>query len=390
MSPVLVFLPLTYIFLWPIVSYILRRDGQHQSALLIGLTAVSLSTGTLGVLLFWAGLLPGRLITAWLAPGIIVIGLGTGLVVNPGWLSPARWLAYWKRGVASVLRSPVEMLLIAATLCAGVIILAYDLYYPFLGDDTLVRYGWQAQEIYASGRLPESVWGYPPLAQMNMATAWLLAGRPVEQMARLFPAVMALGTLGATFLLGRQVHSRQAGLMGAVVLALTPMFINNATLAYTDIPTAFPLTLAAVFMLRWWESDTLTDALFAGLLLAAALFTKQSALTWAVSMAAIALLKGMVKGHGLLEIAASLLALFLPSLVIAVPWYVRNGLLAGPGNILPVAGLYHVLGPDSSWLGLIPSLAWPGEFGFVLTAFYTVGWVAGFYRAIQQGWRLLT
>ena len=73
----------------------------------------------------------------------------------------------------------------------------------------------------------------------------------------------------------------------AALVAVTPLFVRNATLAYTDIPTTFPLTLAVLYVLRWWDSGRARDAALAGVLIGIALFTKQSALTWLASLALV-------------------------------------------------------------------------------------------------------
>jgi 4-amino-4-deoxy-L-arabinose transferase-like glycosyltransferase len=204
--------------------------------------------------------------------------------------------------------------------------------------------------------------------------------------------VIAVGTLGAAYLLGRRLSGRRAGWIGAALVAVTPLFVRNATLAYTDIPTTFPLTLAVLYVLRWWESGRTRDAALAGALLGIGLFTKQSALTWLASLALIPFLWLLMTRHqpvtGRWRRALSgLVGIALPALLIDGPWYARNALLAGWPNMLPVAGLYHLRGPMAGWRGLLPSLGWPVDFGPLLPLFYGAGWVVGLLNAVRVGWR---
>lgn len=383
----LILIPLGYGFLWPLVDRWLRSG--EDAPLQIALTALALSVGGLTLALFWVGLLPGRWLSGSLALSVIGVGLGAGLALNPQWVAPRRWLAYWRRQWQRLKRLDGEALLLWALVGALAIVLINVLYYPFIGDDVLVRYGPQAKAIYTAHRIPRAVWGYPPLVPLAFVATWFAAAGPNEHLARLLAFVMAAGTLGATYLIGRQTLGRPGGLMAAALVALTPLFINNATLAYTDIPTAFPLTLMLFHMLRWWRSGRRRDALLAGILAGVALFTKQSALMALMGLIAVPLLRLLVERGGRQTALVGLMAMLLPPLAVAAPWYVRNALLGGWGNIIPIAGQYHLLSASPDVRGLLPPLMWPGAFGPPLAAIYTAGWLVGIVRAARQAWQAL-
>jgi hypothetical protein len=390
---------LGYVFLWPLVHWLLHRQAAYASPLETALVTTAASVGGLSWILFWLGLLPGTWLNGWSALAVVLLGVTAGLLANPGWAAPRRWLVYWQAQVHRLLRCDIESLLSWATLAVLAVIAINDLYLPFVGDDTLIRYGRQAQLIYLGKHIPLSVAGYPPLAPISYAVTWFAAGWPNEHLARLFPAVMAGGAVAAAYLLGRDrlvpgVQSRLAGLIAAALVVLTPMFVHNAALAYTDIPTAFPLTLALYYILRWWDSGLARDSVLAGVLLGIAAFTKQSALTWFASALFIPLLwlaanRQTRLAHRWQRAARGWMGFLLPALIIAGPWYIRNIAIGGWRNAVPVAGLYHILGPGSGLLGLVPSLAWPDQFGPPLAGFYVIGWVSGLIYALRQGWELL-
>lgn len=364
------------------------------SPLQAALTGLALSVGVLSWSLFGVGLLRGRLLAPLTALLVVLTGLGLGLALNPAWFAPRRWLAYWRRQWERLVRLDAKALLTLTILGSLFVILVHDLYYPFIGDDTLIRYGRQAQAIYQARRLPASVSGYPPLAPLSFVATWFAAGSPNEHLARLFPFVMAAGTLGATYLLGRRLWGQLEGLLAATLVATSPVFVNNATLAYTDIPTTFPLTLALFSIGLWWDSGHIRDVLLGGVLLGFALFTKQSALIWLPSLSLIPLLRlwtssSCTDSHRWRRVLPGLAAVALPPLLIAGPWYLRNALLNSWANIIPVAGLFHLRLPRTGWLGLVPPLAWPHEFGLPLSGLYALGWVAGLAAAVEQGWRAL-
>jgi hypothetical protein len=390
----LLFILSGYLALWPLVDRLVRRGSPDVSSLLVGLTALSLSLGWLSLAMFWLGLLPGRWLVGPAVLGIVALGWAAGLALNGEWIAPRRWWAYWRERWAQLWRFDLESLLVWTILGSLLVIAVHALYYPFLGDDTLSRYGLQAQLIYRAGHIPTDVTGYPPLTPLTFVATWLAAGRPDEHLAKILPVVMAAATLGATYLLGRRLSGRRAGLIAAALVAVTPMFVRNATLAYTDIPTTFPITLTVLYALRWWESGRTRQAALAGVLLGIGLFTKQSALTWLASLALIPPLWLLVTRRQPLtgrwqRMWSGLIGITLPALLIAGPWYLRNALLDGWLNILPVAGLYHLLGQMAGWRGLLPSLGWPIDFGPALPLFFGAGWVVGLLGAAQQGWRSL-
>ncbi|MBN1122101.1 MAG: glycosyltransferase family 39 protein [Anaerolineae bacterium] len=388
----LLILPVGYLFLWPLTDRLLKDRGKPP--LQVALTALAFSVGVLGLLLFYLGLLPGTWLSGVSALAIIVIGLVVGLVLNPGWVSPRRWLDWWRSQWRRLVRLDLEALLSLAIIGAVTVILVYLLYYPFIGDDTLVRYALQARLIYLARSLPGKVWGYPPLVPITFATTWFAAGSVNEHLAKIFQFVMVVGTLGATYLIAGRKGNRRRGLLAAAIVALTPMFVNYGSLAYTDIATTFPLTLALLSMIQWWESEKTFDVLLAGLLLGVALFVKQSGVSWLASASLIPVLKLIASRRQPVpgrwrKLFVALACILLPAILIAGPWYLRNVLIGGWEYVMPVAGLYHQLSQQAGLLGISPSLAYPDAFGYVLTPLYTIGWMMGIYLAVVQGIKVL-
>ena len=170
---------------------------------------------------------------------------------------------------------------------------------------------------------------YPILIPLTYTYAFQLAGWQHEYLARVFPALLSLGCIGAAFLLGDALRGRAAAYAGALVMALTPTFARWASAGYVDLPMAFFYAMMAVFMLRLWRAGRARDALLAGIMLGLAVWTKNAALI-GVPLLALALLWGVIsRRYG---IDRALLALAACALV-GAPWYLRN--LWGAGLILP-------------------------------------------------------
>jgi hypothetical protein len=386
----LILIPTGYLFLWPLVAAL----NDEEEPLAVALTALALSVGALAWLMFWVGLLPASRLTGLPVLAIVVIGLAAGLAINREWFAPRRWRAYWLAQWRRLARLEMDGILICAMIFVGSVMLIHALYYPFIGDDTISRYGFQAQAIYRARRIPDTIFGYPPLAPLSFVATWFAAGQPNEHLAKVFPVVMSAGMLGATYLAGRRVLGRRAGLLAATLVAVTPMFIRYGTLGYTDIPAAFPLTLAAYYVLRWWDSGRARDAALAGTLVGVALFTKQSAFTWVAALAVVPLLWLLAARREagvkrLRRAGIGWAGLLLPVAAIAGPWYVRNFLLGGWNSVLPIAGLYHLLENPVGWPGVVPPLIERADFGPALGILYAVGWIAGLAGAVWQGWHVV-
>lgn len=386
-SPLAILLiPAGYLFMWPLVDAWIE-DG---SPLLNGLTAIAVSMGTLMMFMMWLGFLPVQLISPWAFLIIIGTGLGLGYWLNPGWFSPKRWADYWLMVWKRYSQLSFEMILAWTVLGLCAVILIHSFYYPFIGDDTLARYALHGQRIYLNGRIPQSVFGYPPGAALTFVWTWFAANVQHEQLAKLFAVVSSVGTLGATYLLGRMWFGRKGGWLAAVLVVLPPAYVVNSTIAYVDIPTIFPTLLAVAFIWRWWEHNRLKDAAMAALLVGFALLIKQSALTFAASLAIVPIIYLIaLRGRNWKSAVGAFALIVLIPALIAGPWYLRNVLLEQ--SVLPIAGYYHLAQrsakPTFDKL-LVPYVS-RKEFGGTISEVLTAGWVLGVGLAIGEGIRLL-
>lgn len=91
--------------------------------------------------------------------------------------------------------------------------------------------------------------GHTPLIPVYLALAWRLLGfSPL--ITRLAMAAFAAATLVALYVLGRAVASHEATLWAGILLAVSPLFFAQSTLAFLDLPAAFTTTMAVWALLR--------------------------------------------------------------------------------------------------------------------------------------------
>jgi len=91
--------------------------------------------------------------------------------------------------------------------------------------------------------------GHTPLVPVYLGTLWHVFGfsPPVTRAAMLLTAA---GAVAATYAVGRQVAGREVAAWSAGLLALSPVFFAQSSLAHLDVTAAFFTTLAILALLR--------------------------------------------------------------------------------------------------------------------------------------------
>jgi hypothetical protein len=215
--------------------------------------------------------------------------------------------------------------------------------WPFGDDDALAIYGALGRTLYETGVLPvgeRRYEAYPMLLPLAYAFTHWAYGGVSEYLARLVAAVMAVGAIGAAGVLGREMRSVPVGLGAAGLVALTPVFCRWASSGYADVPAAFFVTLSALYAWRWWCRGNGRDAVLAGLFAGLAMWTKNSALTLAVTLAALVFLRRRAPGPWR---RTPVVLAAVAGVATAGPWYARNLLVFG-----------FVVPPGTPWAHLAP------------------------------------
>jgi 4-amino-4-deoxy-L-arabinose transferase-like glycosyltransferase len=95
--------------------------------------------------------------------------------------------------------------------------------------------------------------GHTPLVMIYLGLAWRLFGYS-ELTARAAMTLIAAATVTSLYGLGRRVAGREIAAWSALLLALSPLFFAQSTLAHLDLTAALFTTLAVLFLLgdqRW-------------------------------------------------------------------------------------------------------------------------------------------
>ena len=233
-----------------------------------------------------------------------------------------------------------------------------DLVKRYLADGTLLDFPCQYVSHYPMGT--ELMFGYGLALGDQVAAKLVHFG---------FGVLFVL----ATYRLGTQVGSRRVALLAAAIVAVTPTVTWEATTAYVELGTAFLVTLALGWVIRYAgdrsRATLVVAALFAGLGLA----TKTLA---AIALAPLAILVVLVTRAGAVRRVLTGAAFFAAALVPALPWFVKAQLETG-NPVFPNA--YGVFGADSG--------VWTAQADAAQQAFYDkFGYSDGFGSFLALPW----
>ena len=169
---------------------------------------------------------------------------------------------------------------------------------PFAGWDERAIYGLKARILYHEGSVRGEAFTdtgylhfqarYPLLVPLLEAALFTLRGSIDDRFLKLLFLLFSLGLALVVAGEARRLHGQRAGSLWALLFLATPMLIGpaegNGTSAYADLPFAAFVTAATVLLGRSLERPDTPRTLLAGLLLGAALATKQEGVIWAVAL----------------------------------------------------------------------------------------------------------
>jgi hypothetical protein len=357
----------------------------RRAALVAALTTLGLSLGALTLVMFWiAVLLPGRL-------GLWPIVTACGVVGAAGWrLAAARSRAGPPAADPPGDRpdGPLAAVLwaVVGLVSAGILVNAAA--WPFADEDALAIYAPLGRLLYGTGALParpESYDAYPMLVPLGYAFTHWAYGQVNEYLARLVPAAMAVGAIGAAGALGYEIRSAAVGLGAAGLVALTPVFARWASSGYTDVPAAFFVALSALHAWRWWRSGDDRDGVLTGLGGGLAMWTKNSAVTLPATLAALVALRWLAgrRGGGAGPLRWRAVWLGAAALVAtAGPWYARNLLLFG--FLIPPGAAWTHQAPRDLAAALVLARGEPQQF-WMPGWLFTGAIAAGIWRLVREG-----
>jgi 4-amino-4-deoxy-L-arabinose transferase-like glycosyltransferase len=190
-----------------------------------------------------------------------------------------------------------------------------------------------------------------------------MAGRGVnDHLAGLIVTAFAASMVLVTFAIGRAIFTIRIAWLSTILLLSSPLFVDWSTSGYVDVPVGVYHGLTFLFAFLWMESGERRTSVLTGAMAGLALWTKQSALVLILIPAVVPMLRGWPRRNVKSETFNMLAALGTMTLF-AGPWYLRNLIFAGPGQLLPTPGAYDAQFIDRSLQSLLTFAGDIGEWG---------------------------
>ncbi len=127
---------------------------------------------------------------------------------------------------------------------------------------------------------------YPPLHTMSVAWAWTLAGHEDPLLSFVIGVAFGLGSVAAVGLGVARLRGATLGLVAASALACAPGFVLHSASQYADVPVAFHLCAALVYLALAEREGRAGWLVLAGLSLGLAALTKNEGLLFALALLA--------------------------------------------------------------------------------------------------------
>ncbi len=151
--------------------------------------------------------------------------------------------------------------------------------------------------------------------------------------AMVVTALLAVFSVCAVYGLARDIAGQRAAIVAALLWVAQGMFVWEATGGFVELVLAGFVALAAWHLVSLRRTGSMQDALWAGLAAGVAAGTKYHGLLFVPVLAVLALLL-VHRRHALA------FALFAAGACIALPWYVRNWVVAGNPLYPFAAGIF--------------------------------------------------
>ena len=321
---------------------------------------------------------------------MLVIGMIPGTWLRPIMVLPVPWLllgfCIWttKKIPDRIARSKNQLVFWLTIICIGgfAVISVNSVSYPFYRYDVLARFAPNAQILFESHSVPNTLTGYPLGVQMLYTFAFMAYGAINDHLAGMFVAAFSGAMLLTTFAIGKIAFSQRTAWAAVLMLLSSRLFVDWSTSGYVDIPVGVYHGLTFMCAFLWLQNGQRRWALFAGVMTGLAIWTKQSALVLIPALALVPLIRIQSHSNKHWEIKNGLFSVG-TALLISGPWYLRSLLLEGTSGVLPAPGAYDAQFIDRSFISLMtflnPSAGW-GPWMGPATTLGIVLWATHFFK----------
>jgi hypothetical protein len=260
------------------------------------------------------------------------------MAVVAGVVVAARWARHLPRPPALRELRPFELLLVALLfvyLVLGVVAVAA----PVSSPDALLYHAADPVLFEESGRILEVPWNsssYEPFTVEMLVLDGVILWDAVQ--GAFAPFLLALLAVAVAMAAAWRLAGRPAALLAGAILFAQPFMLWESTSVFVEPGVAALVALAGWNVARFTRTSQTGALVLAGVFVGGAAGTKYLGLVAACAIGAALLVACGRRLRGV-----HLLAITLPAVAVAAPWYVKNALLTG-NPFYP-----HVFGGLNAW-----------------------------------------
>jgi 4-amino-4-deoxy-L-arabinose transferase-like glycosyltransferase len=211
---------------------------------------------------------------------LLVFTTGRAFIPNVNyWEQLATWLAgilcllFAVRGTER-LAFNLDLVLVGGLVAAALVVRVFNLNnIPYLLDQDEAKFVIQglemAQHGFAFSPFQIGFHSYPLLYQGLLGASQSIMGESFAAI-RLVPTIFGAVSVGATYLLGKELFNRRVGMFAALFMLAWPFAFLFSRLALNQAPDPAFTTLAVFWLVRGWRSGSGRDFVLAGVMAAGA------------------------------------------------------------------------------------------------------------------------
>jgi len=213
-------------------------------------------------------------------------------------------------------KNPLGTLFIITIFLTLTLLTIGNLFWPIIDWDAIALYDFRALVISATGSFEDGIrrgyfLQYPPYTSLLHTISYLVG----FTRAKLWYSFLYLAMILSFYGVVRRDRSKNQALFGSVVLMLSPVLLNGAQMAYTNLPYTIFISLGYLYILSWIKARQKSYLLVGGLLTAFSTWVRLAEPFWFFSVLLI-ILGVIIHRKHIVSAIFSLLAIYL----LKYPW----------------------------------------------------------------------
>ncbi len=186
--------------------------------------------------------------------------------------------------------------------------LLQNYFWPVTDWDALALYDFRARVVAETGSFADGIqlgyfFQYPPFTSLLHTSLYVVG----FERAKIWYSLLYISLIGVFYALLRKHTSQSLSLLGAVVLAVNPLILEHATMAYTNLSHTLFLSLGVLYILDWFRHRAVSTLLLGSVLVMGSTWVRMSEPFWIIPLLLLVfiIIFSLIKKYSVLHSVAS-------------------------------------------------------------------------------------